>query len=90
MTVAPPRRRCISPHQLYTHIYISLSLSLSLSLADAVAQLSGSKRFLLAPPSAWPLVRVFPFLHPSHAQCQRDLDALDGAELAAAGGQSAI
>ena len=55
-----------------------------------MAQLSGSKRFLLAPPSAWPLVRVFPFLHPSHAQCQRDLDALDGAELAAAGGQSAI
>ena len=57
---------------------------------NAVAQLSGRKRFLLAPPTAWPLVRAFPFLHPSHAQCQLGLDHQDATELTAAGGRSAV
>ncbi len=33
-------------------------------------QLSGRKRFWIWPPTAWPLLRPFPFLHPSHAQAQ--------------------
>ena len=37
---------------------------------NAFAQLHGTKRLLLLPPSAAPLLRPFPFLHPSHAQCQ--------------------
>lgn len=40
---------------------------------NAYAQLHGAKRFILAPPGAWPLLRAFPFLHPSHAQCQEAL-----------------
>ncbi len=51
---------------------------------NAFAQLSGRKRFLLAPPSAWRRLRPFPFLHPSHAQCQTTLDSLDEDELASA------
>jgi hypothetical protein len=39
------------------------------------AQLWGKKRFLLWPPSAWPLLRPFPLLHPSHAQCQTNVSA---------------
>jgi hypothetical protein len=37
-------------------------------------QISGTKRFLLASPWARSWLRPFPFLHPSHAQCQRRLD----------------
>ena len=37
--------------------------------------LSGSKRFLLAPPSAHDDVAPFPFLHPSHGQCQKDISS---------------
>lgn len=51
-------------------------------------QLSGRKRWLLAPPSAWPWLRAFPFLHPCHAQCQARLDQLGAADLAAAGVRS--
>ena len=54
---------------------------------NAVAQLSGKKQFVLAPPSAWRQVRAYPFLHPSHAQCQVGLDQTDDAELAAQGGR---
>ena len=36
-------------------------------------QVSGTKRFLLAAPGARGWLRPFPFLHPSHAQCQRRL-----------------
>ena len=37
---------------------------------NAVAMLHGRKRFLLLPPAASALLQPFPFLHPSHAQCQ--------------------
>ena len=43
---------------------------------NAVVQLHGAKRFLLAPPSAWRALRPYPFLHPSHAQCQVTMNAL--------------
>lgn len=56
---------------------------------NAAAQLSGSKRWVLAPPSAWDVVRVFPFLHPSHAQCQVSLFDIDSVALARAGGSVA-
>ena len=52
---------------------------------NAFSQLHGRKRFVLLPPSATALLRPFPFLHPSHAQCQAELPVLDPAELAAAG-----
>ena len=39
------------------------------------AQLWGRKRFLLWPPTAWPTLRPFPYLHPSHAQCQTNVSA---------------
>ena len=56
-----------------------------LACSDAFAQLHGSKRFIVAPPSAATLLRPFPFLHPSHAQCQAQLPSLAAAELAAVG-----
>ena len=37
---------------------------------NAFAHLHGRKRLRLAPPSAAALVQPFPFLHPSHGQCQ--------------------
>ena len=37
---------------------------------NAFAHLHGRKRLRLAPPSASALVQPFPFLHPSHGQCQ--------------------
>ena len=52
------------------------------------AQLHGRKRFILAPPTASRFLEAYPFLHPSHAQCQRALSGLDDAALAAAGGFS--
>lgn len=36
-------------------------------------QLHGHKRFLILPPTAWRELHVYPFLHPSHAQCQANL-----------------
>lgn len=36
-------------------------------------QVYGQKTFLLAPPSSWQQLQPFPFLHPSHGQCQRTL-----------------
>jgi hypothetical protein len=36
-------------------------------------QISGTKRFILASPRARSWLRPFPFLHPSHAQCQKRL-----------------
>lgn len=57
---------------------------------NAVAQLSGRKRFMLAPPSAGPLLRTFPFLHPSHAQCQTALEDVDQSSLRSAGGLSVV
>jgi hypothetical protein len=56
---------------------------------NAFAQLSGRKRFLLAPPSAWRRLRPFPFLHPSHAQCQTTLDSLQEEELVSLGVRTA-
>ena len=75
-------------------VYQQLSRCSSLGMSDGYhnlyAQLHGRKRFVLAPPSAWPLLRAHPFLHPSHAQCHAalDLDAADeptAAALVAAG-----
>lgn len=40
------------------------------------AQLQGRKAFKLFPPSAWRQLHVYPFLHPSHAQCQVCANAL--------------
>jgi hypothetical protein len=55
---------------------------------NAIAQLSGRKRFVLFPPTASQLLRPFPFLHPSHAQCQSRIDLLDPDEVAASGAVS--
>lgn len=41
-------------------------------------QLFGRKRFWLAPPSTWPLLRPAPFLHPCHAQCMVNLSESKG------------
>jgi hypothetical protein len=51
------------------------------------AQVVGRKRFTLLPPTAWPVLRPYPFLHPSHAQCQTNISATttDRAALARAG-----
>ena len=43
---------------------------------NAMAMLHGAKRFVVAPPTASRLLRPFPFLHPSHAQCQTDVAAM--------------
>ena len=43
---------------------------------NAMAQLHGAKRFVVAPPTASRLLRPFPFLHPSHAQCQADVASM--------------
>ena len=56
---------------------------------NAAVQLAGSKRWMIAPPSAWPVLRPYPFLHPSHAQCQVSLDSIEADALAALGGMSA-
>jgi hypothetical protein len=40
---------------------------------NVFVQLAGRKRFIIAPPDAWRVVRPFPLLHPSHAQAQRDV-----------------
>ena len=48
-------------------------------------RLHGRKRLLVAPPAASALLHPFPFLHPSHAQCQASPAALGPAALAAAG-----
>ena len=40
-------------------------------------QIKGRKRFTLVPPSSWHVLRVYPFLHPSHAQCQYNLSEAD-------------
>lgn len=37
------------------------------------AHLRGRKRFVMLQPSAWEATAPFPFLHPSHAQCQVNL-----------------
>lgn len=55
---------------------------------NAMVQLDGRKRWVLAPPSAWAALRAFPFLHPSHAQCQARLAELEAEVLAGAGAQS--
>ena len=47
------------------------------------------KRLLVAPPAASVLLHPFPFLHPSHAQCQASPAALGHEALAAAGAQRA-
>ena len=51
-------------------------------------QLRGRKRFVLVPPAAaHRRLRFFPFLHPSHAQCQDRMPApatLEGAVVAEA------
>ncbi|KAL1529003.1 hypothetical protein AB1Y20_010324 [Prymnesium parvum] len=52
---------------------------------NAFSQLHGRKRFVLAPPNATELLRPFPFLHPSHAQCQAHLPSIPPAELLSAG-----
>ena len=49
-------------------------------------QLYGAKRLTLLPPTASGLLRPFPYLHPSHAQCQQRLSELTDAQLRAAGG----
>ena len=41
------------------------------------AQIKGRKRFTLVPSTSWPEIRVYPFLHPSHAQCQANLSEAD-------------
>ena len=52
---------------------------------NTVAQLHGTKRFLLAPPAAYKALRPFPFLHPSHAQCQQTIASLSPDEANAIG-----
>jgi len=52
---------------------------------NAFSQLYGVKRFVLLPPRAARLLRPFPFLHPSHAQCQNVLPSLGIEDLTAAG-----
>jgi hypothetical protein len=52
---------------------------------NAVVQIYGRKRWLLAPPTAWALLRPYPFLHPCHAQCQQPLSTLGTGAREAAG-----
>ncbi len=59
------------------------------SYHNALVQLHGTKRVLLAPPSALALARSFPFMHPSYAQCRNLLGELPLELLAAAGGVEA-
>ncbi len=53
---------------------------------NAYVQLYGTKRLTLLPPTASGLLHPFPYLHPSHAQCQQRLSELTDAQLRAAGG----
>ena len=50
---------------------------------NVYVQIRGTKTFYLAPPTAHKFLRPFPFVHPSHAQCQerlipnKDVDDVD-------------
>jgi len=44
-------------------------------------QLRGRKKFTLFPPSSWAHLQVFPFLHPSHAQCQVNVSEIDVSQI---------
>ena len=55
---------------------------------NAVVQIYGRKRWLLAPPTAWAHLRPYPFLHPCHAQCQQPLGTLSTGAREAVGARS--
>ena len=56
---------------------------------NAFVQLHGAKTAVLLPPTASRLVQPFPFLHPSHAQCQAVLGEIAPHEMRLAGAVTA-